>query len=134
MTKPILTEARVRELTKEEIQSVFGTLFTDVRDIKRALLGDDLYGDNGIVKDLLKQGNVVNEIVAKNMVARGEEAIKWYEIMNNSDGKRYSKIQILNSILDGYTSIRILVAAVLLFSSVNAATGLVDIVKWIFKI
>lgn len=105
-----LTESRVRDLAREEMNDMFKQITTDVAEIKRALLGSVEYGDAGAIKDLQRVNNYVERAVQHNIFDRGLKAITWYEYMGKKEGGSPSKISTLEEMIQVYKTGKLIIA------------------------
>lgn len=105
-----LTESRVRELSREEMNKTFGELANDVGEIKRALLGSERYGDSGMINDVKKATEYIERATQHDVFNRGMAAIKWFEYMGTSEGADPSKLKLIEEIISFYKVNKFIVA------------------------
>lgn len=124
------TEQEIKKIVREEMKEVFNELQSDIRDIKKALLGDVEYNTKGLLERVRENADYISENRATKIAQRAEPAVRWYEDMVEiEDGCSKSKMGILNEIISGYTSIKWIVAALGISGVVSLITLIRDVIE-----
>lgn len=96
-----LTESEVKKIVREEIASIFKDMAKDVADIKRALLGDAAYGDEGLIEEIKANTNYINSCRTVNILGRSKPVIEHYEGWD-----REGKWVVLDSVVKWYDRLK----------------------------
>lgn len=96
------TNEEMKRLVREEIVQYFNQISTDVGDIKKALLGNGEYGNNGLVSDVKRISKYIDREIANNIYDREVKVIEWFEYMSKNEGSSQSKLQLLEDIIGFY--------------------------------
>lgn len=73
-----LTEMEIKKLIQQEIKQCFEELSSDVKDIKKALLGDS-YSKTGLVNLVQRHEDYIDKSETLKIIDRAQPALEWYE-------------------------------------------------------
>lgn len=74
-----LNEMEIKKLIQQEIKQCFEELSSDVKDIKKALLGDGIYSKTGLMARVESNEKYVEESRLLKIQERAVPALTWYE-------------------------------------------------------
>ena len=79
MPKESLTEMEIKKLIQQEIKQCFEELSMDIKDIKKALLGDGVYSKTGLVNLVQRHDDYIDKSETLKIIDRAQPALGWYE-------------------------------------------------------
>lgn len=74
-----LSEMEIKKLIQQEIKQCFEELSSDVKDIKKALLGDGVYSKTGLVNLVQRHEDYIDKSETLKIIDRAQPALEWYE-------------------------------------------------------
>jgi len=74
-----LNEMEIKKLIQQEIKQCFEELSSDVKDIKKALLGDGVYSKTGLVNLVQRHEDYIDKSETLKIIDRAQPALEWYE-------------------------------------------------------
>lgn len=77
-----LSEMEIKKLIQREIKQCFEELSSDVKDIKKALLGDGVYSKTGLVNLVQRHEDYIDKSETLKIIDRAQPALEWYESWN----------------------------------------------------
>ena len=122
-----MNEMEIKKLIQQEIKQCFEELSSDVKDIKKALLGDGIYSKTGLVNMVQRHEDYIDRSEALKIIDRAQPALEWYESWNK-DGVF---TQIKNA-LDTYGKLKWfvgLIAGGSLAGIISAVMMIIEVVK-----
>lgn len=78
-----LSEMEIKKLIQQEIKQCFEELSSDVKDIKKALLGDGIYSKTGLVNLVQRHEEYIDRSETLRIMERAQPALEWYESWRN---------------------------------------------------
>lgn len=122
-----LSEMEIKKLIQQEIKQCFEELSNDVKDIKKALLGDGVYSKTGLVNLVQRHEDYIDKSETLKIIDRAQPALEWYESWRN-DGVFDS----IKRALDTYGKLKWfvgLIAGGSLAGIISAVMMIIEVVK-----
>ena len=123
----IMNETEIKKLIQQEIKQCFEELSSDVKDIKKALLGDGIYSQTGLVSLVQRHEDYIDKSETLKIIDRAQPALEWYESWNKDGVFK----QIKNA-LDTYGKLKWfvgLIAGGSLAGIISAVMMIIEVVK-----
>lgn len=122
-----LSEMEIKKLIQEEIKQCFEEISSDVKDIKKALLGDGVYQKTGLVSLVQRHEDYIDKSETLKIIERAQPALEWYESWSKE-----GIFKQIKDILDTYGKLKWfvgLIAGGSLAGIVSTILLLLDIIK-----
>lgn len=128
----------VREEMKElfcELQSDVSETKTDIKEIKKALLGDEEFLRKGIITQVVENTDYIDKNKTLNVSERGLEVIEWFNDWNNpKNGYKISKLELLDEIMNAYSKIKWLFGAIIGLGLINLPASISSLIEIIARL